>query len=105
MTEHVLGPLAGSEQLAESKLPPSPAALEKFTVPEGRIPVPAAELSDTVAVQVEPSLITTDAGTQLTVVEDSRAVPVTVSSSLLVEWFASPPYEPVIVEEPAADGV
>ena len=23
----------------------------------------------------------------------------------LPEWFASPPYEPVIVEEPAADGV
>jgi len=44
-------------------------------------------------------------GTQLTVVDESRLVAVTVSSSLLVEWFASPPYEPVIVEEPAAEGV
>ena len=91
VTEHSFGPLAGSEQLAALKLPASPAAFEKLTVPDGRIPVPAAELSDTLAVQVEPSLITTDAGTQVTLVEDSRLVAVTVSSSLLVRWLSSPP--------------
>jgi hypothetical protein len=53
--------------------------------------VPAAELSATVAVHVLASLITTDAGLQLTVVDDSRFVAVTVSSSLLVKWLASPP--------------
>ena len=91
VTEHWLAPLAGSEQLAALKLPASPAAFEKLTVPPGRLAVPAAELSDTVAVQVDAWLMTTDAGVQLTVVDESRLVAVTVSSSLLVEWFASPP--------------
>ena len=74
-----------------SKLPASPAAFEKLTVPEGRIGVPAAELSETVAVQVDAWLITTDAGTQVTVVDDSRFAAVTVSLSLLVRWLSSPP--------------
>jgi hypothetical protein len=86
-----LAPVAGSVQLAASKLPASPAAFEKLTVPEGRIPVPAAELSATVAVHVLAWLITTDAGLQLTVVELDRFVAVTVSSSLLVKWLSSPP--------------
>ena len=91
VTEHSFGPVSGSEQLAALKLPESPAAFEKLTVPVVRIAVPAAELSDTVAVHVEPSLITTDAGTQVTLVDDSRLVAVTVSLSLLVRWLSSPP--------------
>jgi hypothetical protein len=92
-------------QLAAPRLPASPEPFEKLTVPVGRIPVPAAELSDTSAVHVEASLMTTDAGTQVTVVDEPRFAAVTVSSSLLVPWLLSPPYEPVIVEAPAADGV
>ena len=85
MTEHSFGPLAGSEQLAALKLPASPAAFEKLTVPDGRMPVPAAELSDTVAVHVLAWLMTTDAGVQVTVVDEARFAAVTVSSSLLVK--------------------
>ena len=78
-------------QLAVSKLPVSPAAFEKLTVPDGRMPVPAAEASATVAVQVDAWLITTDAGVHVTVVDESRFAAVTVSESLLVKWLASPP--------------
>ena len=91
MTEHSFAPLAGSEQLAESKLPASPAAFEKLTVPDGRIPVPAAELSATLAVHVLAWLMTTDAGVQVIVVDEARFAAVTVSSSLLVRWLVSPP--------------
>jgi hypothetical protein len=76
--------VSGRVQLAAPRLPASPAAFEKLTVPDGRIPVPAAELSATVAVHVLASLITTEAGLQTTVVELERFVAVTVSSSLLV---------------------
>ena len=91
MTEHSFAPLAGSEQLAAVRLPASPAAFEKLTVPDGRMAVPAAELSDTLAVHVLAWLMRTDAGVQVTVVELDRFAAVTVSSSLLVRWLLSPP--------------
>src|SRR5947207_2046744 len=47
-----------------SKPPASPIALEKLTVPEGRIAVPLALASLTVAVQVTAWLITGPAGEQ-----------------------------------------
>ncbi len=91
VTEHSFVPLAGSEQLAALKLPASPAAFEKLTVPVARMPLPAAELSLTVAVQVEPWLMTTFAGVHATVVDESRLAAVTVLLSLLVRWAVSPP--------------
>ena len=91
VTEHSFAPDAGNVQEAALKLPASPAALEKLTDPLGRIAVPAAEASDTTAVHVEAWLITTDAGTHVTVVAESRLAAVTVSSSLLVRWLVSPP--------------
>ena len=78
-------------QLAAPRLPASPAALEKLTVPDGRIAVPAASESDTVAVHVEAWLITTEPGTHVTVVVVARLAAVTVSPSLLVRWLVSPP--------------
>ena len=91
VTEHSFAPVAGNVQLAALKLPASPAALEKLTDPLGRMPVPAAEASDTTAVHVEAWLITTEPGTHVTVVAESRLAAVTVSSSLLVKWLLSPP--------------
>jgi hypothetical protein len=82
VTEHSFAPLAGSEQLAALRVPASPAAFEKLTVPEGRIPVPAAELSATVAVQVLAWLITTDAGVHTTVVDDDRLATVSEKPGL-----------------------
>ena len=91
MTEQLLVPVAGRLQLRLSKLPASPAPLLKLTVPVGRIAVPLALASLTVAVQTEPWLITTEAGEQVTLVELSRLVAVTVSLPLLPVWLLSPP--------------
>jgi hypothetical protein len=91
VTEHSFTPLVGNVQLAALNVPASPTAFEKLTVPEGRLAVPAAELSETVAVHVEAWLIRIDAGTQVTLVDESRFAADTVSLSLLVKWAASPP--------------
>ena len=73
-----------------SKLPASPAPLLKLTVPVGRIGVPLALASLTVAVQTEPWLITTEAGEQLTLVELSRLLTVIEALPELVECVPSP---------------
>ena len=74
------------------------------TVPVGVV-APAPLVSATVAVHVEGDPTFTDDGEHTTVVEVVLRVEVTVAVPLLVRWLASPPYEPVIVEVPAADGV
>jgi hypothetical protein len=87
-----LSPSAGtgfSEHVAALKLPLSDGPLENVTVPPG-LPFVPASVSSTVAVQVLPSLTATGV-LQVTVVELARLVAVTVSSSLLVRWVASPP--------------
>ncbi len=93
VTEHSFAPLAGSGQLAALRLPASPAPLENVTVPDGRIAVPAAELSLTLAVHVEAWLITTDAGVHVTVVDDARFVTPSEKPGLaeLAEWPELPP--------------
>ena len=90
MTEQELVPLAGRLQLRLSKLPASPAPLLKLTVPVGRIAVPLALASLTVAVQTEPWLITTEAGEQVTLVELSRLLTVIEALPELVECVPSP---------------
>ena len=78
-----------SVQLVELKLPGA-APFEKLTEPCGHDLLPVS-VSDTVAVQVEPWLIATEAGVQLTLVEVVRFVtpsakPVAV---LLSAWMLS----------------
>jgi len=76
------------------------------TVPVGVIGVPAAELSDTVAVHVVAWLITTVDGVQLTLTLLVLRLTVTVAVPVLVEWLVSPLYVAETVRVPAgADGV
>ena len=68
-------------QLVGLKVPLAVPSLVKMTVPVGVLGVPEA-VSVNVAVQVEPLLITTDEGAQLTTSEVDR--PVTVSEN---DWL------------------
>ena len=70
-------------QLVGLKDPLAVPALMKLTVPVGVLGVPVA-VSVRVAVQVEPLLVTTDEGAQLTVVEVERPVTVSVNDWLPV---------------------
>ena len=81
-------------QLRALRDPPVvPADKVKVTVPMGVTGVPAAEVSVTVAVQVEAWLITTVAGAQTTAIAEVRTVTVIVLLVLgpLPLWAASPP--------------
>jgi hypothetical protein len=91
------------EHVVEPKSPLSDAPLENVTVPPG-LPFVPTSVSSTVALHWLPWLIATGVA-QTTVVEVERSLAVTVSSSPLATWLLSPPYEPVIVEEPVAEGV
>ena len=70
--------------------PPLIELLEKVTLPAGADFVPLS-VSDTVAVQVEPWLIATDDGTQVTEVEVDRFVTVSANpvASELLAWMPS----------------
>jgi hypothetical protein len=59
---------------------------EKVTVPDGGNAVPPAWVSVTVAVQVVDCATTTEAGTQLTVVEVDRVVTDKANVPELAEW-------------------
>ena len=89
-------------QLGELKVP---AALEpKLTVPVGVIAVPRL-VSLTVAVQVDPTLTWTDAGTHTTEVPVVLWVAVRAKVPELPEWSVSPPYVPVMVLRPSDPGL
>jgi len=64
--------------------------LVKLTVPVG-VTAPAPEESVTVAVHVVGLPVVTDAGEQVTDVEDDLMVDVTVNVPLLPVWTLSPP--------------
>jgi len=64
--------------------------LAKLTVPVG-VTAPAPEESVTVAVHVVGLPVVTDAGEQVTDVEDDLMVDVTVNVPLLPVWTLSPP--------------
>ena len=86
VTEHSLGPVAGSVQEPPPEKAPA-ASLEKLTEPVGRIAVPALVSSATVAVQVEGALTATEAGVQLTVAWLARLVTVSAKVPVLVAWL------------------
>src|SRR3989441_202817 len=101
-----------TEQLPEARVhvvelnDPAAPALVNVTVPVGVIGVPAAELSDSVAVHVVAWLITTVDGVQLTLTLLVLRLTVTVAVPVLVEWLVSPLYVAETVRVPAgADGV
>jgi hypothetical protein len=80
-----------TEQLPELKLqlvglnePVAVPDLVKLTVLVGVLDVPAAVVSVTVAVHVEPLLTTTDEGEQLTAADVVRAVTVSVNDCVPV---------------------
>jgi hypothetical protein len=64
---------------------------EKVTVPDGAEGVPPAWVSVTVAVQVVDCATTTEAGTQLTVVEVERVATDKTNVPELAEWTELPP--------------
>jgi hypothetical protein len=82
-------PMTVTLQLPDASVHVPPGV--KVTVPVGVSGVPAADVSATVAVQVElwPTLIVD--GVQLTVVLLVRRLTVTFADPELVVWFASPP--------------
>ena len=80
-------------QLVPGELKTPEESEVKLTVPLGEDLVPALEAgSFTVAVQTDPWLTRTDAGTHVTEVTVGRRVIVSANDFELPEWEESPPY-------------